>query len=111
MKWEKTDWQFPPDLGCLLVVPLVATLAGFIVPLLAIARQENTMFFLLAITVSAMGVFLLFLARLPLYREKRFFCLGSSALPESHRKLYRAAWKIILVGLGMLILLNIVMRI
>jgi hypothetical protein len=46
--------------------------------------------------VGGLGVLLLFLARLPLYRQRRFFTLGSKALPELHRKLYKIAYGVVI---------------
>ena len=103
--------RFPPDLGCMIVMPLTAILAGMIVPLLSAARRGDKTLFVVSLGVSAVGVILLFRARLPLYREGRFFTIGSAALPEPQKRLYRAAWKVILVGAGMLAILNVMLRI
>lgn len=92
-------------------MPLTAILAGSVLPLLSAARRGDTTFFLLSLVTSALGVILLFLARLPLYRQRRFFTFGSAALPEPQRRLHRTAWKVILVGVGMLVILNVMMRI
>jgi hypothetical protein len=52
------------------------------------------------------GVVLLFLARLPLYRQRRFFAFGPKLLDESHRRLYRWAYGFICLG-GLLLLLTL----
>lgn len=111
MKWEKTDWRFPPDMGCLIVMPLTAILAGMILPLMSAARRGDQTLFILSLAISVLGLILLFLARLPLYRQRQFFTFGSAALPESHRRLYHAAWKVVFVGVGLLVVVNVIMRI
>ena len=42
-----------------------------------------------ALIVGAFAVGLLFYAKLPLYRQRRFFTFGARALPEERRVFYR----------------------
>ena len=47
----------------------------------------------LSLVAGAIGVGLLFYAKLPLYRERRFFTFGSRALPEKRRPFYRWGYR------------------
>lgn len=59
-----------------------------------------------AMLSAGIGIVLLFLARLPLYRQRRFFAFGPKLLDESHRRLYRWAYRFICLG-GLLMLLTL----
>ena len=59
--------------------------------------------FWVALALAVTGIVLLFLARLPLYGQRKFFTFGSRGLPERTRKLYRVAY--FFIGLGVLIML------
>ena len=56
-----------------------------------------------ALTIAALGIALLVYAKLPLYRQGRFFTFGSRALPESRRAFYR--WGYRCAGLAVALLL------
>jgi len=61
----------------------------------------------LALWLGVVGSVSLFLARLPLYRRGRFFTLGPRDLSGWHRKLYYAAYAMIIPSvclLGLLLL-------
>ena len=113
MKADRSEWYVPADwlfhLGCLLMIPL-SLLAGLLVPAISSARRGDLTLFILSLALSLIGVVLLFLARLPLYRQRRFFTIGSAVLPESHRRIYRVAWRFIASGLFIMVLLNVLMR-
>ncbi len=57
------------------------------------------------LAVAAVGVFLIFYAKLPLYRQRRFLTLGSRALPESSRPLYRWGYRFVLFAVLLLLCL------
>ena len=63
------------------------------------------MFVWMALTLAVIGVVLLFIARLPLYRHRRFFTFGPKGLPEGHRKVYRIAYGFVGVGAAMMLAL------
>jgi len=56
-----------------------------------------------ALTIATLGIALLVYAKLPLYRQGRFFTFGSRALPESRRAFYR--WGYRCAGLAVALLL------
>ena len=47
----------------------------------------------LGLFVAALGIALLFYAKLPLYRERRFFTFGSRALLKSSRSFYHCGYR------------------
>lgn len=51
-----------------------------------------------AVLFGAVGVGLLFYAKLPLYRERRFFTFGARALPEERRVFYRWSYRCAIVS-------------
>jgi hypothetical protein len=58
-----------------------------------------------ALLVSAVGVALLFYAKLPLYRQHRFFTFGSEAIPESRRSFYRGGYRCLIFAVLLFLLL------
>jgi hypothetical protein len=56
-----------------------------------------------ALVVAAVGVALIFYAKLPLYRQWRFFTFGSGALPESRRLPYRWGYRCVLFAVALLL--------
>jgi hypothetical protein len=84
--------------------------AMWVLPAIANARKGDLTLFILSLVLSIAGVVLLFLAKLPLYRHGKFFTVGPAALPESHKRIYRVAWRFIAAGLVIMILLNVLMR-
>ena len=102
---KKTDWTLlpplPPDLGCILGGPVVLVLST-----IATSWTFNTIqplgylpIYWLGIGLSFVGLGLLFLARLPLYRRKQFFRWGIRSLPPESHGYYRWAYRLILPGI------------
>jgi len=58
--------------------------------------------YFMGIGVAALGVGLLFYAKLPLYRQRRFFAFGPRALPEQRRPFYRWGYTCVLLGVLLL---------
>jgi hypothetical protein len=89
-------------------VPLIGILCAMLLPLLSQARNRgDTTLVYAALLFGITGIILLFFARLPLYRQRRFFTFGSRALDDHHKRLYRWAYLFIaacLFLLGMLVL-------
>jgi hypothetical protein len=49
--------------------------------------------YFIAVFAGGVGVGLLFYAKLPLYRQRRFFTFGARALPEQRRPFYRWGYR------------------
>jgi len=72
------------------------------------ARAGDRTLFWFALAAALIGIVLLFIARLPLYRQGRFLTFGPKALPQDHRRIYWIAYVFIIAGvLTMLFLLAV----
>ena len=78
-----------------------------LLPALNSARDGNPVFVYVSVAMALAGIVLLFFARLPLYRQHKFFCFGPKALPLSHRKLYWTAYVFIAVAVVLMLLLTL----
>ena len=84
----------------------IGLLAVMILPALnRIRRVDAWSVFGVAVAVALLGVVLLYYARLPLYRQGRFFNFGSHLLDAPHRRLYRVAYCFIFVAVFLLVIL------
>lgn len=94
---NKTDgWFFPPDLGAVLSPILLIIAVVYVSCGLSWAKAAGDQsIFHLALFLGAAGALLLLAARIPLYRQRRFFTLGPRALTGIYRKLYYAAYALI----------------
>ena len=59
----------------------------------------------MSLIIAAVGMALIFYAKLPLYRERRFFTFGVEALPECRRSFYRWGYRCITVAIALLLCL------
>ena len=85
--------HFPWDLGVLLWPMLFAILFAIVLPYFSLAeRRGDRTLLTVALVLGGIGVVLLFFARLPLYRQRRFFVFGSRELSGFHKRLYYAAY-------------------
>jgi hypothetical protein len=57
----------------------------------------------IALAVAAVGIGLIFYAKIPIYQQRRFFTFGSSALPESRRAFYRWGYRCAFFAVALLL--------
>ena len=101
---DPNRWYFPPDLS-LSLMPVVSGMGVVVVlPIINSLRSGELTVPLLGCLFAVGGVVALFLARLPLYRQRRFFSSGPKLLDEPHRRLYRWAYHFICLGWLLLLL-------
>jgi bacteriorhodopsin len=113
-KRKLSDWYVPAELAGMFVLPFIALigiLAAMFLPLLNQARRRgDATLVYVALLFGIVGIMLLFFARLPLYRQRRFFTFGSRALDDRHKRLYRWAYRLIGVCAFLLVALILTLR-
>jgi hypothetical protein len=109
MNKQTTNQGLPAEvLGFLWTLfPVTIILPGILVSMLLPAitgRQpaEVVRLYWVGLAAGAVGAVLLFFARLPLYRQRRFFAVGRRSLDPLHRRLYWIAY--LCVGAGVVCL-------
>lgn len=103
--------HFPYDLRVLLepivILPLILFFSTFLPGAL---NHGGATLFIVAMALGIIGVVLLFLARLPLYRQRRFFAFGPRHLTGIHKKLYYTAYAFIIPSVILLIAMVLAWR-
>ncbi|MFA6544595.1 MAG: hypothetical protein WCS99_09240 [Limisphaerales bacterium] len=102
-------WYVPPEVLLwldLLVMSLMAGLAMSLRTAFFAVRRGGPTFVLLTFGLVLVGVLLLFFARLPLYRQRRFLTFGPGQLAGVHRRLYFAAY--VCLGFGVVMMLALI---
>ena len=102
------DWRFFFAWQPLPII--VFLLTSFLLWFIQGTRQGDPTFLWVASILAVVGIVLLFIARLPLYRQGRYFTFGWRALPEGYRKVYRIAYGFIGVSVVMMLALLAVLR-
>jgi len=97
MSKKSSDWYVPLDwiflFGWMFVMPAFAILTCLLLPALDLLKETNAVgLFYSGLGLGCFGIVLLFLARLPLYRQCKFLTFGPRELPAFHRKLYWLAY-------------------
>ena len=88
---ERRDYSlrnFPPDLQAVLGIPILISVI-FFSWVLSVHGTTWICAAAASFAIAVLGAALLFLAKLPLYRQGRFFTFGIEVLPESSHGLYR----------------------
>ena len=102
---SKSDWAFPMDMAAQVCMPLLAILATLLASSVYNTSRGDPTLFIVAVGMGLIGIGLLFAARLPLYRQRKFFSIGPRELDARHRKLYTAAYLLIVPSIVMLVLM------
>jgi hypothetical protein len=90
----------------LFTIPLIALSAGMLLPaLIALRRGAFITAYWVTLVMALVGTGLLFWARLPLYRQRRFFSFGSHALPPASVSIYRTAYALLIPSILVLLFL------
>ena len=108
----KPHSNFPLDLAGLfgvyvILLPLVAVGSRILMSVINAGETGDITWLWIAIALGCIGIVLLFLARLPLYRDGRFIQFGPRGLDDKHRQLYGWAWCFIGTSIGLLALLSL----
>lgn len=110
----RSDWYFPRDWLAILAINFAPILALLVVavllpPLLNTAHGDPT-FFLEAMAIGCVGLVLLLIAKMPLYRQHKYLCFGPRLLPPKQRKLYWISYGFIGTSILIMVLLLIVLH-
>jgi hypothetical protein len=99
-------WYVPRDMAFLFLLFGFLLLSLLISLDIAMTRSPwDSFFFRLTVILGGVGSILLFCARIPLYRQRRFFTVGPKELHGVYRKLYFAAYTCIVPSMVLLSLM------
>jgi hypothetical protein len=109
---KQSDRQLPEEvlgfLSSIFFMPAIAAIAVLAAMILlsitSFRGMDITRLFWAGLAAGISGVILLFLARLPLYRQRRFWTFGSRGLDRFHRRLYWLAYLVELTSIGLLLI-------
>ena len=111
VKEKSKEWIWPPADQWITVWGL------WVVAFMAFVSSQFALFFFrltgtrwiwcyaAGLAIAAFGVALIIYAKLPLYRQWRFFTFGTRALPESRRRFYRWGYRCIAFAVALLLCL------
>ena len=90
MSKRRSDCFVPGDLlvlfGMMVVIPSIAVLGMMLLLMFGRLKTADVgTLYAVGVGAGALGVLFLFLARLPLYRARRFWTIGPGQLDETHR--------------------------
>jgi hypothetical protein len=114
MNKKVSNQNFPADWAALLsfhlIIPIIAIAASCLLPSLNfLKRGDVAILYYAALGAGSFGSVLLFFARLPLYRQHRFWTFGPRELPSFNRKLYWLAYLFVVVSV--LLFLSVWLRV
>ncbi|MGA2788957.1 MAG: hypothetical protein ABSF60_15665 [Verrucomicrobiota bacterium] len=96
-------WYIPPDWGMFLVIPCIVVLSSILLPVLAqLKTGDMRALYGFGLGAGVIGVVLLFVARLPLYKQRRFWIIGPMQLDRKHRHIYWLAYVFVAASLLLL---------
>jgi len=104
---EKQDYSlrnFPPDILAALGLP-IAVAVIFCSWILSVHGATWIWAAAVSFGIGVLGAALLFIAKLPLYRQKRFFTFGIQSLPESSHPYYRWGCRFSILGCVLMVFL------
>lgn len=112
---NKGGSHFPPDLAALLgvywiMLPIAALGTVMFSGIQAVKSNGDLTLFWIALGLGCVGAVILFVARLPLYRQRRFGQIGPKGLDTFHKRLYVWAWCFLGLSISLFTLLLILVR-
>jgi hypothetical protein len=107
MRKRNSDWYIPPDWLCLFgtfyLIPCMAMLATMLLLLVAgLKAADMSDLYGFGLGAGVISVVLLFVARLPLYKQGRFWTIGPRRLDKRHRRIYWLAYVFVAASLLLL---------
>ncbi len=105
MKTRRNDSDFPMDIGMSVIGLPIAGLSLLLTTLLLDRGWLWLAAYWLGVALVCVGGALMFLAKLPFYRQGRFLTFGTAGMTEESKTHYRKALRWILGGLAISVLL------
>ena len=110
MSKRNSDWYISPDwlwgLGSLIALACISMLASMTLPILAqLQTADIRTIYGFGLGAGVLGAVLLFVARLPLYKQRRFWTFGPMQLDRKHHRIY---WLACVLVAASLLLLGVV---
>jgi hypothetical protein len=107
MSKKVSDWHIPSDwafqFGLLISIPAIAILTAILLPIVRQLQVGNVVgLFWSGWSLGCVGAILLYFARRPLYRQRRYFTFGPKSLPPIHRKIYWLAYAFVVASVLLL---------
>jgi hypothetical protein len=110
----KSDWYIPRDWRFFFFLHFAPFLVFFIAATLATvfmsAAHGDPALLWAALVLGCVGLALLFMARLPLYRQGNYFSFGPRLLSPGHKKLYWISYGLIGTSILIMVLLAVVLQ-
>lgn len=103
MSKRNSDWYIPPEWGMFIVIPCIAVLSSMLLPLVAqLKTGDMRALYGFGLGAGVIGALLLLVARLPLYKQRRFWTIGPMLLDRKHRRIYWLAYVFVAASLLLL---------
>src|SRR5262249_10508311 len=103
---HSNGWQTFLEHWWFFFIPIIALLTSQLLTLITWLTGPRWIWsYGIALAVAAVGVSLIFYAKIPLYRQQRFFTFGSGPLPESRRPFYRWGYRCVIFAVALLLCL------
>ncbi len=103
------EWSWPPPdqwvaLWGVIAIAVIGILTSRLISFFVhLTGTRWILCYAMALLVAAFGTSLLVYAKLPLYRQRRFFTFGSKALPENGRSFYRWGYRCLFFAAALLL--------
>ena len=109
MNKKRPDWYLPEEvlglLSTIFFAPAIAALAALLLPAItSLHGADVTRLFSVGLGAGVCGIVLLIFARLPLYRQRRYWTFGPRELDRFHRRLYWSAYLFVLASILFLVI-------
>jgi hypothetical protein len=107
MSKRDSNWCIPADwlwhLGNLVMIACIGILSSTLLPVVVrLKTTDVATLYSVGVGVGFVGILLLFIARLPLYRQRKFWTVGPRELDQKHRRCYWSAYASVVLSLFLL---------
>ena len=108
---KRDGWNWPPAdqwftiWGMLMMVVPLALISQLFPVFSRLGGAPWMWAYFAGLVIGGLGISLIFYAKVPLYRQRRFFTFGSRALPEKRRPFYRWGYGCVVLAVILLLCL------